>query len=81
MSLRCAPLILAPSAPSPMNLMRPLPRLAALLVVAAAVVTLAGCGTKTPLRLPPPEKPVASGTAAPAPLPAPAPADKGSGAY
>jgi predicted small lipoprotein YifL len=36
--------------PSDMNPMRPLPLLAALL----ALAILAGCGTKTPLKLPPP---------------------------
>jgi predicted small lipoprotein YifL len=65
----------SPPTGCPMNPMRPLPRFAALLALAAA--TLAGCGTKTALKLPPPEKPAAAGTAAPAPLPAPAPATSG----
>jgi predicted small lipoprotein YifL len=47
--------------PFHMNPMRPLPLLAALL----AVALLAGCGTKTPLKLPPPapsaDKPAESG--------------------
>jgi predicted small lipoprotein YifL len=63
-----------------MNAMRPPPHLAALLA-AAALATMAGCGTKNARKLPPPEKPPASSTAAPAPLPAPAPADKGSESY
>jgi predicted small lipoprotein YifL len=52
-----------------MNPLRPLFRLAALLALAA---TLAGCGTKTPLRLPHPDKPATAGT--PAQVPASAPA-------
>ena len=47
--------------------MRPLPRLAALLTLAA----LTGCGTRTPLTLPPQAQPAASGAAAPAPTSAP----------
>ena len=46
--------------PSHMNPMRPLPLFAALLVLAI----LAGCGTKTPLKLPPPA-PSAEKTAEP----------------
>ena len=54
--------------PQPLNPMRPLPLLAALLTLAALV----GCGTTTPLTLPPP--PAASGAAAPAAAPTPTPA-------
>ncbi len=52
--------------------MRSLPRLAALLAFAA----LTACGTKTPLTLPPPPQPAASGTAVPAPIASPAAGNK-----
>ncbi len=41
-----------------------------LLPLLAAILAIAGCGTKTPLTLPPPAQPAAKGAAAPAPAPA-----------
>ena len=41
-----------------------------LLSLLAAILAIAGCGTKTPLTLPPPAQPAVNGAAAPAPAPA-----------
>jgi predicted small lipoprotein YifL len=41
-----------------------------LLSLLAAILAIAGCGTKTPLTLPPPAQPAAKGAAVPTPPPA-----------
>jgi predicted small lipoprotein YifL len=41
-----------------------------LLPLLAAILAIAGCGTKTPLTLPPPAQPAAKGAAVPTPPPA-----------